>query len=151
MLWLYQKSNSQTSEKSIWSQIFWEKLWKQFWSNHNSFGTISDVEIFFALFPFINNVFSLVAIDCPESHPWAHANGTLCCDRYNRGNGSFSFLEWYDPDSFCVGGNAVLCPNGNLCKTDKEFLSKFSLMEKLGPLRLWTYYVSETFDRNSIE
>ncbi|XP_059091548.1 uncharacterized protein LOC131887068 isoform X2 [Tigriopus californicus] len=63
-----------------------------------------------------------VALDCPESHPWAMANGTRCCERFHAANDYDKYLDWYDPESSCYNNNSLSCPDNKLCITRKEFM-----------------------------
>ncbi|TRY70223.1 hypothetical protein TCAL_08919, partial [Tigriopus californicus] len=60
-----------------------------------------------------------------QSHPWALANGTRCCQRFYRANDFTHDLDWYDPESLCFGGNVIPCPSfghyQSLCRTNLKF------------------------------
>ncbi|XP_059091391.1 uncharacterized protein LOC131886939 isoform X3 [Tigriopus californicus] len=66
-----------------------------------------------------------LSLACPESHPWALANGTRCCQRFYRANDFTHDLDWYDPESLCFGGNVIPCPSfghyQSLCRTNLKF------------------------------
>ncbi|TRY70706.1 hypothetical protein TCAL_02848 [Tigriopus californicus] len=51
----------------------------------------------------------LLASPCPDSHPWAYANGTRCCGHYHQVNDFRIILDWYDPDPLC-SEEAIHCP-----------------------------------------
>lgn len=75
---------------------------------------------------FLSILFYLVAVPCPESNPWAIANGTICCERFHHTNDYHLALNWHDPASFCFGGNFISCPSA-LCLTSKTFMGKLDL------------------------
>ncbi|XP_059091390.1 uncharacterized protein LOC131886939 isoform X2 [Tigriopus californicus] len=73
----------------------------------------------------VRGIVFAVSLACPESHPWALANGTRCCQRFYRANDFTHDLDWYDPESLCFGGNVIPCPSfghyQSLCRTNLKF------------------------------
>ncbi|XP_059091736.1 uncharacterized protein LOC131887204 [Tigriopus californicus] len=67
---------------------------------------------------------ALIGADlCPESHPWALANGTRCCKRFHRINDYSKDLDWYDPASLCYDDNSIPCKSANWCSTRPEVIT----------------------------
>lgn len=51
------------------------------------------------------------ATECPDSHPTALSNGSLCCERYYRKNHEETNLLWEDPFESCPNKDFIECPD----------------------------------------
>ncbi|XP_059090890.1 uncharacterized protein LOC131886540 [Tigriopus californicus] len=61
-----------------------------------------------------------LAARCPDSHPWAFSNGTLCCLNFHRSGSVKTDLDWYDAENLCPNGNHVPCPSAP-CRSNEAF------------------------------
>lgn len=65
-----------------------------------------------------------LSIKCPDSHPWAFNNGTMCCLNFHRAESIETDLDWYDPQNSCLFGNYIQCPSSNIgtvCRTNPYY------------------------------
>ena len=65
---------------------------------------------------------------CPETHPYAIANGLSCCRSFQRSDecSSDGFLEYADEAGCCLDGAFIPCASGS-CQSNSIATSKYSL------------------------